>query len=353
MISEFDAPPMTLAVILVSFSGSLGSMRILVYGAGNIGSLYGGLLSHAGHEVSILTRGERLATIREVGIELEDFATGERTTARPSVVEQLAPDDAYELILVAMGWEHVLEVLPALAQNGSQSVLFLGNNAAGPKALVDALGTNRVLLGFPGAAGVPSDHAIRYLILARGDQPTTIGELDGSFSPRLRKIASALESARFPVEMCDQMDAWLKTHAAEILPTAYALYMAAEDAQRLARTRDALVLMIRAIREGHRVLRAAGVPIVPRKHRIFEWLPEPILVAIAKRMVSDESASIKIGHGVAARKEMELLAADFAALAAKTSVETPALERLARYGDPAVEPIADGSRKLRLRWRAT
>jgi len=53
---------------------SLGSMRILVYGAGNIGSPYAGLLSHAGHEVSILARGERLATIREVGIELEDCA---------------------------------------------------------------------------------------------------------------------------------------------------------------------------------------------------------------------------------------------------------------------------------------
>jgi 2-dehydropantoate 2-reductase len=326
-------------------------MRILVYGAGNIGSLYAGLLRHAGHEVSILARGERLATIREVGIELEDSATGERTTARPRVVERLEPDDAYDFILVAMGREHVLEVLPVLAQNRTRSVLFLGNNAAGPKALVDALGTKRVLLGFPGAAGVPSDHAICYLILAKGDQPTTIGELDGSFSPRLRKIASALESARFPVAMCDQIDAWLRTHAAEILPTAYALYMAADDAQRLARTRDALVLMIRAIREGYRVLRAAGVAIVPRKHRIFEWLPEPILVAIAKRMVSDESATIKLGHGVAARQEMALLAADFAALAAKTSVETPALKRLAEYGDPAVEPITDGSHELRLRWR--
>ena len=97
-------------------------------------------------------------------------------------------------------------------------------------------------------------------------------------------------------------------------------------------------------------MRAAGVPIVPRVHRISEWLPEPVLVAIAKRMASDESATIKIGHGLAARREMELLGADFAALAPKTSVDTPALERLARHVDPAVEPIADGSHGLRLRW---
>ncbi len=47
-------------------------------------------------------------------------------------------------------------------------------------------------------------------------------------------------------------------------------------------------------------------------HRIFEWLSEPILVAIAGRMVSDESATIRVGHGVAARQEMKLLAASFA-----------------------------------------
>lgn len=48
------------------------------------------------------------------------------------------------------------------------------------------------------------------------------------------------------------MDAWLKTHVAEISPTAIAQYVAGLDPGRLARTRDALVLMLRAIREGYR-----------------------------------------------------------------------------------------------------
>lgn len=324
-------------------------MRILVYGAGNIGSLYAGLLSCAGHDVSILARGARLAAIAEAGIVLEDSATGERTTGRVRPIAELKTDDTYDLILVAMGREHVLDVLPVLAENRTESVLFFGNNAAGPGALVEALGASRVLLGFPGAAGIPSDGAVRYLILKKADQPTTLGELDGSESPRLQAIASALKSAGFPVAVSQHMDAWLKTHAAEVLPTAYALYMADGDAERLARTRDALVLMARGIREGYQVLRAAGIPIVPPNDKVFEWLPEPVLVAIMRRMVSDESATIKIGHGVAARKEVALLAADFTAIAETTSVETPALERLATHLDPAVQPIADGSRELRLR----
>ena len=43
-------------------------MNILVYGAGNIGSLYASLLKESGQEVSLLARGKRLAEIREHGL---------------------------------------------------------------------------------------------------------------------------------------------------------------------------------------------------------------------------------------------------------------------------------------------
>ena len=66
------------------------------------------------------------------------------------------------------------------------------------------------------------DHSIRYLILSAREQPTTIGELGGTRSPRIRAIADALKTAGFPVSICSNMDAWLKTHAAEISPTANA-----------------------------------------------------------------------------------------------------------------------------------
>jgi 2-dehydropantoate 2-reductase len=136
--------------------------------------------------------------------------------------------------------------------------MFFGNNAASPQEMIETLGERRVLLGFPGAAGVASDHVIRYLITSAREQPTTIGELDGVRSSRIMAIAKALEGAGFPVTTCSNMDAWLKTHVAEISPTANALYMAGGDAARLGCTRDALVLMSRAIREGYQVLRAQG-----------------------------------------------------------------------------------------------
>ncbi len=49
-------------------------MKILIYGAGNIGSLYAAKLKDAGHDVTILARGARLREIREHGILLAGFS---------------------------------------------------------------------------------------------------------------------------------------------------------------------------------------------------------------------------------------------------------------------------------------
>ena len=126
--------------------------------------------------------------------------------------------------------------------------------------MTEALGHERVLLGFPGAAAIPCDESIQFVILDRREQPTTIGELDGCDSKRIDSISAALQAAGFPTSICPNMDAWLKTHVAEILPTACALYKAGCDIEALKHDRSALVLMSRAIREGHRVLSALGVP---------------------------------------------------------------------------------------------
>ncbi len=326
-------------------------MKILVYGAGNIGRLYAALLQKSGQDVSILARGRRLAEIREHGIRLEEFGSGKQSVTRVRTVERLDVGDEYDLVLVVLPRNHVSEVLPGLAANRrSPSVMFFGNNAAGPGEMIEALGRERVLLGFPGAAAIAHGDSLRYLILAAREQPTTIGELDGSESRRIRAIADAFRAAGFPVSISSNIDAWLKTHAAEISPTANALYMAGGDVRRLARTRDALLLMLRAIREGYRVLAEHGIPVTPKSHRIFQWLPEPLLLVLMRRRVESDATSIKIGHALGARSEMKTIADELRALAETTSAPTPAIDRLSRYLDPSARPLADGSADLPVRW---
>ena len=91
-------------------------MKILLYGAGVIGSLYAARLQDAGQDVSILARGQRLKDIREYGIVLAQAFTNEQTTTHVNVVEQLSPEDAYDLIVVVMRKNQVPAVLPAKRQ---------------------------------------------------------------------------------------------------------------------------------------------------------------------------------------------------------------------------------------------
>jgi len=209
------------------------------------------------------------------------------------------------------------------------------------------------LLGFPGAAGHRDGHVVTVKVASGRQQPTTFGELDGRTTPRLQEIVEAFKSADFPVAISPNMDAWLKTHIAEVGPAANAIYLAGGDNYRLARTRDGLVLTVRAIREGYRVLRALGIPITPANHKIFDWIPEPILVALMRRLLNTKTAEIEIaGHANAARDEFKHLADEFRALARTTSVPTPALDRLYTYIDPGVAPISEGSAQIPLSWRS-
>ncbi len=327
-------------------------MKMLVYGAGNIGSLYAALLKEAGHDVSILARGKRLFDIRQHGIQIESVESGKQTTTTINVVEWLDAADSYDLVLVILPKHRVSEVLPILAANRQiPSLMFFGNNAAGSEEMVAKLGRDRVLLGFPGAA-VTHDHVIRYLITSAREQPTTIGELDGRQSPRIEGIADAFSAAGFPVSICANMDAWLKTHVAKISPTANALYMAGGDIHRLSRTRDAQVLMLRAIHEGYRVLAALGIPITPKSHKIFKWLPEPLLLVLMRHMLKSDTMSIKIGHALGARKEMQILADEFRKLSQQAKVRTPSINILNRYLDTQIEPAPDGRSEIAINWNA-
>jgi hypothetical protein len=121
----------------------------------------------------------------------------------------------------------------------------------------------------------------------------------------------------------------------------------------MARTRDAVVLAVRAMREGFRVLQALGYPVTPARFRYFMWLPEPILVPLVQRLLADERMKIALeGHAEAARDEIEHLTEEFLALAEQSSVPIPTIRRLTRYFDPDAPLMADGSRRLPLNWRS-
>ncbi len=316
-------------------------MRILIYGAGNIGCLYAARLAESGQDVVIMARGNRHDSLRDHGVSMEDAVSGECTTTRVPVINRLDPQDAYDLVLVVLPESALAEVLPILAANErTPSVMFFANHVSGPEPMISALGKDRVLLGFPGAAAIPRAGTIRYVITSRREQPTTVGELEGRRTERLATIAGVLEQAGFPTSISTNMDAWLKTHAAKILPTCGALFYAGGRVDKLATHDKAMRLMVRAMRECLQILRANGIPITPANHRVLLWLPEWLIVLGMKRMFRSETMAIKVGHAEDAKREFQMLAQDFLALNEATRLPTPAMKQLFGHHDAAT-PVPD------------
>lgn len=71
-------------------------MRLLIYGAGVIGSLYGMLFSKAVFDVSVFARWERLESLNSKGILYDE--KNQLKKAEIKVISQLVPDDKYDFI---------------------------------------------------------------------------------------------------------------------------------------------------------------------------------------------------------------------------------------------------------------
>jgi len=308
-------------------------MRILIYGAGVLGSLYAARLAESGHDVTLLARGQRLEELRCHGIVLLDEESQRETITQVALTDHLHPDDVYDLCMVVMRGNQVREILPVLGANRRiPSILFMVNNVAGPGMWKARVGAERILLGFPGAGGAKDGHAIRYSILDKGTQPTTLGELDGKVTPRLTAIAGALSSAGFPVAISNHMDGWLKTHGAVIVPIAAAILMSGGSTRKAALDPEVLRLCARAIKEAISGLRAWEIRIEPTKYRFLSLLPDPLLSAILRRIFAKPRSELTMArHAMGARDEIRFLAEDLMALVKGSGRPSPALDRIIRF----------------------
>jgi hypothetical protein len=192
------------------------TMKTLVFGAGPLGSLFAARLHEAGHDVSLLARRQRLADLREHGVVLEYAHSGRREVRRVPVVEKLGADDDYDLVIVTMRKNQALQILPALASNRhAHTILFLMNNAAGPDELTAALGTDRVMVGFPSSGGYRDGHVMRVMPVRLASIP--LGETGGRVTERTRRVAALLDTMRDKhTQIRTDMDAWLVTHVSAL-----------------------------------------------------------------------------------------------------------------------------------------
>jgi 2-dehydropantoate 2-reductase len=296
-------------------------MKMLVVGAGVIGTVYGAHMAAAGSKVSVLSHEPRISEVAAGGLSARDVLGGGRVDAEADVVPDASGD--YDVVLVAVRRDQLASACAGLAVlAGKPAVVFFGNNPAGRAAIPGDV-PGEVYLGFPGVGGVMTRGVADYVRIRQ--QPTALPEAS---DPRLAALESALSGRGFAVQRVTDMDGWLAYHAAFVACVAAALYRCGTDPVRLAADRATLTLMCRAITGAFAALRTDGTAGLPRNLAV---LHSPLLRAVAVRywartMRSPTGELCFAAHSRHAEAEMRSLGQDVAA----RITHSPALSELLR-----------------------
>ena len=305
-------------------------MKTLIYGAGPIGILYAHRLHAAGKDVTILARGARLSSLKEGRVKLIDGYTGEESRLRVPVVDRLS-EDGYDLVVVAMRKNNIPTILESLRGCPNiKNFLFMGNNVLGFDDYLEAIPKEKVLFGFPGAGGGWLGDAIKYVDRERPGAkriPIRIGEIDCVEKARTREIRNLFESSEVPVEIVNDIDGWLKYHAAFVVPIGNAIYKHDCDPRAAAGDRETLQTVVHACKEAGNVLRTLGYRRrQPFKFNLFYWCPEWVSAKMLQMMFESKFAEVALAlHAKAARDEFETLNDELRTLAYQTTIDTPSL----------------------------
>lgn len=227
--------------------------RVVVLGAGAIGSTVAMRLALTGHDVTVVARGSRLETLRSDGAIVT--VTGQRIPVR---ISDSIP--SCDLVIVPVRPWQVEAVLPMLKACGAP-VMFMFNEWRGVQALREAVGRERFAWGFPAIVAALRDGKLEAQVVPRAlerVQITTIGALRDFRPAWLDGWAKAFTDVGIPTVECSDMEAWLSTHAAVMAP----LMAAGVRAQKRLTWSDAKAV-VQAWREGVRLVRARGLEVTP------------------------------------------------------------------------------------------
>ena len=247
-------------------------MRILVIGAGVIGSVYAGLLADAGHDVTVVGRGGRLDDLRREGLRLRSV-DGIESRHSVSIVDAV-PETPLDLVVVAVRREQAASAAAQVARSNAVAVLFFGNYAGMVADLGASIGSDRALAGFPGVGGrIERDGSVTYVVI--GQQPTVVGTIGGT-NEAAQSTATTLRAAGLPTRLEPDIDRWLGSHAALVVPMAAAVRAAGGRADVLADRRDLLRMAAQATTSIYRHQRVQGELVASANLRLLylvmpEW----------------------------------------------------------------------------------
>ncbi len=180
-------------------------MRILIYGAGVIGSLYAALFAESGMETTVYARGQRLESLRREGLRYE--RNGAVRTAEVRVLDVLPKDDLYDFIFLTVRENQVHEALTQLRGNQSPHIVTMVNSLEDYRLWEQLCGVGRIIPAFPGAGGGFENGVLHAALTPRLIQPTTFGILTPEQATQAKQLKALFRHAKIPYQQVGDMHA--------------------------------------------------------------------------------------------------------------------------------------------------
>lgn len=239
-------------------------MKVAVMGAGSIGGYFGGMLARAGHEVTLIARGDHLDAIRRHGLIMQTQAG--QFTVPCSATDQPAEVGHVDLTLLTTKTYHNGVAVPAMAPmvGPDTAILCLQNGIDSYAPLVEAF-PNAVVL--PGAAYIEAGRASPGVVTQAGDivriVTGSIRGSDPSHQARAGVVCSAFREADVPAETQDDIAVTLWTKFLFITTMAGTTSLAREYLRDLLPRPEWHKIIVGCMAEIERAGRASGVDLSP------------------------------------------------------------------------------------------
>ncbi|HKB83130.1 MAG TPA: ketopantoate reductase family protein [Burkholderiales bacterium] len=182
-------------------------MRIYMIGAGAMGGVYGGLLVRAGFDVTLVDpREDHIGKIRRDGITIEGvLGTHVVRLAAQTDHAGLPPADLAVIFTDSNSTDAAAKAARQLLKPDGFA-LTLQNGIGNVEALIHELGETRVIAGVSmNSAANPAAGRSAYTNVGM----TSIGELDGRETPRVKRVAEMLNKAGIPTEIIPDPMNWI------------------------------------------------------------------------------------------------------------------------------------------------
>jgi 2-dehydropantoate 2-reductase len=284
--------------------------KILILGAGVIGSILAVRFSSAGQNVTLSARSKRLEELTEKGLLYE-----ENGTVKKANIRIIGEPDGYELfdyVFVTVRYNQIEAALHQLRSKAYLYIVPMVNNLNGYDKFEEIVGKPRIIPCFPGAGGSIENGVLHYMLTPTIIQKTTIGELDGNIAASIIAVQNIFKSAKIPTAISKNMDLWQKSHLALVTALANGIYFDGGDNYTTAENKEALTVISKLLKSNFGKLKAAGIKIDPFKLNIIRLCPVSIMNFVISRIFRTKFAEVCIAsHAKNAKEEMKLLDWDF------------------------------------------